>query len=60
MSEQAPSWVEPLIQSNQQLAAALKLQAKSLNALAGAIAQLAAAELDDDPVPTTYMDGTPL
>lgn len=52
MSEQTPSWVDPLIQSNQQLAAALKAQAKSLNALA-------AAELDDDPVPTTYMDGTP-
>lgn len=58
MSEQTPSWVEPLIQSNQQLAAAIAAQAKSLNALAGAIAQLAAAELDDDPVPTTYMDGT--
>lgn len=59
MSEQIPSWVDPLIQSNQQLADAMKAQAKSLNALAGAIAQLAAAELDDDPVPTTYMDGTP-
>ena len=58
MSEQAPSWVEPLIQSNQQLAAAIAAQAKSLNALAGAIAQLAAAGLNDDPVPTTYMDGT--
>ena len=59
MSEQAPSWVEPLIQSNQQLAVAIAAQAKSLHALAGAIAQLAAGELDDDPVPATYMDGTP-
>ena len=58
MSEQTPSWVEPLIQSNQRLTDAMMTQAKSLNALAGAIAQLAAAELNDDPVPTTYMDGT--
>lgn len=66
MSEQTPSWAERLIssnealsKSNQALADAITLQAKSLNALSGAIAQMVAAELDDDPQPLTYMDGTP-
>lgn len=66
MSEQTPSWAERLISSNeavskssQALADAITLQAKSLNALSGAIAQMVAAELDDDPPPQTYMDGTP-
>lgn len=66
MSEQTPSWAERLIRSNeaqakssQALADAITLQAKSINGLSGAIAQMVAAELDDDPVPLTYIDGSP-
>lgn len=59
MSEQTPSWAERLIKSNELLADAITAQAKSINALSGAIAQMVAAELDDDPVPLTYMDGSP-
>ena len=66
MSEQTPYWAERLIssnealsKSNQALADAITLQAKSINGLSGAIAQMVAAEFDDDPVPLTYMDGSP-
>lgn len=59
MSEQTPPWAERLIKSNEAVADAIVLQAKSLNALAGAIAQMVASEMGDEPAPRTYLDGTP-
>lgn len=60
MSEQTPFWAERLIKSNEALADAVALQTRSINALSAAITQMVAMELDDDPPPKTYMDGTPL
>lgn len=59
MSEQTPFWAERLVKSNEALAGAIALQTKSINALSAAITQMVAMELDDDPPPQTYMDGTP-